>query len=100
MRMMECDAHLDAAILDRHYILDVVIRAKGSVPVSEGLEHDFEMIKRQRAQRRRWILRIHDDLASSRSRSRRRQRRRSLIGPVPHSGKTVLEHRHVVISDG
>ena len=51
VRMVQRDADLDAAVLEREDVLDVVARAELAVPVGPDLDHQLDVPERQRAER-------------------------------------------------
>ena len=95
--MVQRDADLDAAVLEREHVLDVVARAELLVAVGPDVEQQLEVPQRQRPERRRRVLREHDDLADARAGPR--------VGTIERAAdrapasvkrrKEVLEHRDV-----
>jgi len=101
VRMMQRRADLDAAVLERKDIAHVVARAEPARAVAPDLDQELDVAERERAERRRPLGCVDDDLAvAAGGRGRDVQLGHLDRALAAERGEAVVEHRDFPVAPG
>jgi hypothetical protein len=100
VRVAQRHPDLDAAVLERHHVLDLRQRADFTGAVRPDLQQQLDLIERQGAERGVRVLGEDDHLADPAGRRRVDDGRRRVVRDWHHRREAVVEHRHLVLSHG